>query len=261
MPVLLRWGHCCIGSLGSLLYWFMAVLVHWGHYHCRPTKSHSLGVILTPRALTFSTQFILFLCSTYLYWSYGDLTPKQPATLVALPLGSLLYWFMAVLVHWGRCHCWGHCCTGSWLYWFTEVTAIGITAVLFHCCTGSLGSLLYWFIAVLVHWGHCYCRGHCCTGSWLHVLVHWGRCHCWGHCCTGSLRSLPLGSLLCWFTEVTATGTGSLGSLPLGSPLYWLSGVTAIGITAVLFHCCTGSLGSLLLQGSLLYWFMAVLVH
>ena len=50
----------------------------------RPTKSHSLGVILTPRALTFSTQFILFLCSTYLYWSYGDLTPKQPATLVAL---------------------------------------------------------------------------------------------------------------------------------------------------------------------------------
>jgi hypothetical protein len=42
----------------------------------RPTKSHSLGVILTPGAFTFSTRFIPTLCSTYLYWSCGNLTPS-----------------------------------------------------------------------------------------------------------------------------------------------------------------------------------------
>jgi hypothetical protein len=41
---------------------------------CRPTKSHTLGVILTLGAFTFS---IPTLCSTYLYWSYGNLTPGQ----------------------------------------------------------------------------------------------------------------------------------------------------------------------------------------
>jgi hypothetical protein len=51
---------------------------------CRPTKSHSLGVILTPGAFTFSTQFIPTLCSTYLYWSYGNLTPSVVLTLRAM---------------------------------------------------------------------------------------------------------------------------------------------------------------------------------
>ena len=142
MPVLLRWGHCCIGSLGSLLYWFMAVLVHWGHYHWGHCCTGSWLYWFTGVAATAGVTAVLVHGCT--------------GSLRSLPLGSLLYCFIAVLVHWG------HCCTGSWLYWFTEVTAIGITAVLSHCCTGSLGSLLYWFIAVLVHWGHC------CTGSWLY---------------------------------------------------------------------------------------------
>ena len=62
--------------------------IHFEGTMYRPTKSHSLGVSLTPITGTFSTQFILFLCSTYLYCSYEDLTPSLGETLAPLYVHS-----------------------------------------------------------------------------------------------------------------------------------------------------------------------------
>ena len=51
---------------------------------CRPLNSHALRVCHTLFAPIASTHFILLLCSTYLYYSYGHHTLNQPPRLRGL---------------------------------------------------------------------------------------------------------------------------------------------------------------------------------